>query len=142
MALAAAQVVDAVAARLNGLALTGTRVYTSRTWPLAEADLPAWRVVAADEQVKLAEMDGLNLHRLAIEARGVARAVEDLDDSLHALAAQALAALFVAPAPYRLELQGIERNMRQEGEAAVGQITLRLQASFYAYPHTPETITD
>jgi hypothetical protein len=52
MALAAAQVVDAVAARLVPVVLSGGRVYTSRLWPLTEAEIPAWRVTAEDEEVE------------------------------------------------------------------------------------------
>lgn len=140
MALAAAQVIDALAARLVPLAATGGRIYTSRAWPLAEADLPAWRVTAADEVVELAGVDGLNLHRLDVAAAATLRATANLDDAMHALAAGGLALLFAGPVPYGLQLIGIGRDLATEGEAAVGRITLRLQALFYAMPAQPETI--
>ena len=67
MALAAAQVIDALAARLVPLAATGGRVYTSRAWPLT--DLPAWRVTAEDEAVQQAAVEPWNQHDLFVNAR-------------------------------------------------------------------------
>jgi len=140
MALAAAQVIDALAARLVPLAATGGRVHTSRAWPLAESGLPAWRVTAADEVVEPASIDGINTHRLDVDAVATVRATADLDDAMHALAAGGLPLLFATPVPYGLQLIGIGRELSTEGEAAVGRITLRLQALFFVAPAQPETI--
>jgi len=143
MALAAAQVIDALVTRLIGATTAGSRVYPSRTWPLAEADLPAWRVVAGEEEaIDLAVIDAtrVNEHQLMVEARGYVRAVADLDDAMHALAEAALPALFANPVPYGLELRGIGRDMSTEGEAAVGVITLRLAARYFVAPTTPGAI--
>lgn len=138
MALAAAQVVDAVAARLAALAPAGG-VHTSRSWPLVT--LPAWRVYAQDEAVSDAMLNGINEHALELYADGLARATDDLDDVLNnTLAASALAALFAPPVPHQLQLIGISRLMAEEGEAAVGRITLRLRATCYVDPAAPETI--
>ena len=142
MALAPAQVVDAIAARLAPLPLTGGRVATSRAHPWAEAELPAWRVTAEGEDVNNAMLAGTNEHTLDVAVRGSARAVADLDDVLHALASQALAALFAAPAPYQLQLTGIRRQMATEGEASVGVITVLVRATFYVNPAAPETIIE
>jgi hypothetical protein len=141
MALAAAQVVDAVAARLAPMAATGGRVYTSRTWPLAEADLPAWRVTAEAEDVLMETLSGAEqTHTLSIAAQCSTRAVADLDDALHTLAAAGLTLLFAGVPPYRLVLDGIERELATEGEAAVGRVTLNLTAIFLTAPSAPETI--
>jgi len=141
MALAAAQVIDAIAARISGATSAGTRVYTSRAWPLGEDSLPAWRVVAGSEVVALVGLgDLLHEHHLDIEARAFVRAVADLDDAMHALALAALPAIFAAPVPYGLEHTGIEREMAAEGEAAVGVITLNLRAHFFTRPTAPQTI--
>ena len=141
MALAAAQVVDALAARVAPLAALGGRVKTSRTWPWSEAELPAARVFATQEDVEPVMLDGTNQHTLEVLVQITARASQDLDDSLHALAAGALPLLFAAPAPYALQLTAIERDLATEGEAAVGRISLVLRAVFCAAPTAPETIT-
>lgn len=140
MALAAAQVVDALAARLAAQAAVSGRVKTSRTWPWAEHELPALRVYAADEQVEAAQLDRVNLHRLDVDVQYTALAVEDLDDALHALAAGGLPLLFEEPVPYGLQLTAINRRLATEGEAAVGQITLQLSAMYFVAPAAPETI--
>ena len=140
MALAAATVVDAIAGLLVPMAATGGRVYTSRTWPLDEASLPAWRVTAEDEQVTRADVDGINQHDLTVSARAYAMATADLDDTLHALAASGMALMFAGIPPYMLQLQNIERQLATEGEAAVGVITLNVSAMYFVAPATPETI--
>ena len=141
MALAAAQVVDAIAARLVPMVATAGRVATSRMWPWSEAELPAWRVTAEDEAVEAVNLIGeLAEHTLDIEAACSARATADLDDALHALAASGLALLFAGTVPHGLELTGIGRDLQPQGEAAVGVITLRLRASYFVAPSAPEII--
>lgn len=152
MALAAAQVIDAIAARLTGLALAGDRVYTSRAWPLAEDSLPAWRVIAADEDVEPITIHGpaLEQHTLQVELHGFARTVSDLDDALHALAAQALTAIFSVSPPadlltdikpkLQITLRRIERTLTKEGEAALGLVLLTLRVIFRVKANTPEIL--
>lgn len=141
MALAAAQVVDAVAARLVPMAATAGRVYTSRLWPLAEADLPAWRVIAQDETVEmLTTADTEQQHELTIDAACYDRTTADLDDVLHGHAAAGLALLFAPPAPHHLRLVNILRDLATEGEASMGRITLRMAATYITAPSAPETI--
>lgn len=140
MTLAAQQVVDALAARLVPMAATGGRVATSRTWPWAEVELPAWRVTAEDEAVEEAATDPFNQHDLSISASASSRAVQDLDDTLHALAASGLTLLFAEPVPHSLRLTGIQRRLSTEGEAATGLVTLQLQCRYFVAPSAPETI--
>ena len=141
MALAAAQVVDAIAARLAPMVATAGRVYTSRAWPLAPADLPAWRVTADDESTTPDIVsDGTNRHELTVMATAYARATADLDDALHALAATGLALLFAPAVPYGLQLQRISRRMGGDSEDAMGAITLQLGCIYWVNPATPEVI--
>jgi hypothetical protein len=140
MTLAAAQVVDAVAARVAALPAYAGRVHTSRLWPLTEAELPAWRITAADEPVGPGGIDGFNEHALLIEARGYARATADLDDALHALAHDAQAAIFMHPVPHGVQLERIDRDTATEGEVAVGVLTLSLRATYHVAPDQPDLI--
>lgn len=141
MALASAQVIDALAARLGPVALSGGRVFTSRTWPLTEADLPAWRVVAQDEPVVRQYVGStVNEHTLTVDCVGVVRAVADLDYAMHALAAEGMTALFAEPVPFQLQLESIKREPSTEGECAVGTITVSLTARFAVDQTAPETL--
>jgi hypothetical protein len=138
--LAAAQVVDAIAGRLGPVVLSGGRVYTSRLHPLTEAELPAWRVTADAEDVDVSMIDGTNVHTLLIECTGYVQATIDVDDAMHALAAQGLTAALANPPLYASQLQGIEREVTTEGEARLGVIRLRIATQFFVRPEAPETI--
>lgn len=140
MALAAAQVVDALAARLVSVVATGGRVSTSRTWPLTEADLPAWRVQIGDEAVRAVTLDGLNEHTLSVDLQACALATADLDDVLNGLASAGLAALFSPTTPYELRHVGTGRRMQQQDQASLGVVTLSVEAVFHVYPAQPDTI--
>lgn len=142
MALAAAQVVDALAARIAAQPNLGAGgVKTSRAWPWSEDDLPACRIFASDESVEEVTIDaGTNQHTLQVDAQYSARAVADLDDTLHALAASGQALLLAGNPPHGAQLTGIVRELASEGEAAVGRITLQLRCTFFVVPSAPETI--
>jgi hypothetical protein len=149
MTLAAAQAIDAVASLINGATGMSGRVHTSRVWPLALSELPAWRVIAADEEV---DTLGVNFpaqqqHDLTIEAQAYTRATANLDDALHALAEVALGALFASVATARLSplrcamsLVGIRRDVIEEGEAALGRISLLLRVRFLTLSNAPANI--
>jgi DNA-binding phage protein len=152
MTLAAAQVIDAVAARITGLALAGTKVHTSRAWPLAESGLPAWRVYAPDEDVEpqTVHPNMYQGHNLQVELHGLTKVTRDLDDALHALAEEALTALFDLTPPadaltsiaskLQISLRRIERNFSTEGEAAVGRVVLTLRINFRTRASAPGTL--
>lgn len=138
MSLAAAQVVDALVARLA--TATGQPVITDRANPLAEAALPAWRVLIDAEDTELVDLSRVHRHQARIALRGSTRALPNLDDALNTMASAASAALFADPVPHDLRLDGIRREMAGDGEAAVGRITLFVTATFYVNPAAPEAL--
>lgn len=152
MTLAAAQIVDAVATRITGLALAGNRVFTSRAWPLADNGLPAGKVIAVDEDIEPATVHSpmLQQHRLQIELRGYVREVENIDDEMHALASEWLTALFDTTPPADalaalgtkivLTQRRIERDMQREGESNLALVTVTLRAEFRTFSNAPDTI--
>jgi hypothetical protein len=149
MALAAAQVVDALAARITGLALTGSRVHTSRAWPLKEADLPAWRVYGDEEEVDTTTVHypAFQEHALDIVLEGVTKAAANLDDALNALVLAALGAIFDTLAHATLGLTNVTlsllrivRGMATEGEATVGKVSVFIRARFHTMQNAPEVL--
>lgn len=151
MPLACARIVDAIAARLkgNGITPAGVRVYTSRAWPLADDQLPAWRVTAEDEVIEQANIQWphLNTHTLTVELEGIVRRVSDLDDGLHQMAETALRRLFsdreaahlgVLRAP--ITLSAIARRLGTLDEAAIGAVTITLTARFSTQADRPDTL--
>lgn len=139
MALAAAQVIDALAARLVPMVATGGRVYTSRAWPLTETQVPAWRVTAEDEDID-GSIGPANQHRLLVRASAYALALSNLDDALHALAASGLSLLFAPTVPHHLQLSRLRRRMDDSAEARLGAIDIFLTATFMVDPSQPETL--
>ena len=141
MALAAAQVIDAIAAKLVPVSITGGRVITDRVTPIAEDQMPAWRVIAGDEPFQPSTLDGIEQHQLTVDLRGICRAVAGLDDLMNALAAAALTAVHATPiTSVLLDTDGIARGMASEGESAVGVVTVRLRATFFTLKSAPETL--
>lgn len=141
MTLAAAQVIDALAGFLVPVSLTGGRVITDRMTPIADDQLPAWRVIAGDETVEPQTLDGVERHTLEVDLRGIARAAVGLDDALSALAAAGLTAVHGGSiAKVNISTIGIGRGMATENESAVGVITVRLQAIFFVIETAPEVI--
>ena len=141
MTIAATLAIDAIAARLAPVTLSGGRVFTDRAWPIDLAELPAWRVMAEDESVERQYVgNAVNQHELTVACEGIVRAVSQLDDSMHALAAAGMTAIFAEPVPYELQLTSIDRRMSSEGDAAVGLITVRLTARYAVNQAAPTVI--
>jgi hypothetical protein len=141
MALAASQVIDAIAAKLVPLGLSNGHVYTDRAWPVAESDVPYWLVTAESESVESADLGGdLNQHQLEVLCRGKVKAITGIDDAMHALASGGMALLFALPVPYHLQLTRIERSVQVGGESAIGEIAISIIATFFAKQSVPDTI--
>jgi hypothetical protein len=147
--LASAQAIDGVAALISSVTGMTGKVHTSRAWPLAESDLPAWRVLADDEEVTAQGVGfpAKQQHDLTVIAHGYARETADLDDALHGMGAAALTKLFasraattLSPLNCSVSLKRIERDLVNEGEAAMGRISLTLLVRFLTSNNAPETI--
>lgn len=150
MALAADQVIDAIAALLSGATDAGTSVHTNHPHPLPETALPAWRVDAEDEDEEI--VSGISYparqqHELTVNARGIVRDVDGMRAARGQMGIDALGALFasrnttrLAPLNCSMALARIRRDSTTEGEAAVGQITLALRVRFHTFNNAPETV--
>lgn len=111
----------AFVAAVNGLGLTGTRVYASRLYPLQADELPALRVYTPSETSD-AEAMGLyaipQQRRIRIVCECVAKAATGADDAADAICEQVEAALNASPtlggAVQRLTYQGYEQEMSAE----------------------------
>lgn len=153
MSLATAQVIDAVAARLRGGPLAGEDVFTSRAWPLTERNLPAWRVIASEENINPLTISAnpTQQHELQIVLDGYVMNEATVDTAMHALQLEALQRLFPA-APgtpdaldalmprLRLTLRRVERYMQTEGEATLGKVSITLLAAYRTRASAPESL--
>lgn len=151
MPLASAQVIDSVAARVAATALfAGARTCTDRGYPFDEAELPAARVLAGDEEfdVGTVHTPQIEIHDLDINAELRVTALSALDDAMHAAAAQVLTAMHAPAAVSARAALGIkafrtvriERRMDERGQAKVGAIDITFRARFATRSDAPETI--
>lgn len=138
MPLADAQIVDAIATRLAG---TATLITTKRLHPLAETDLPAWRVFPGDVAVTPGLGGDVEANELDVVCAGFVRAVDDVDDAMNNLASAGLAAIHaVQAANYSVTNIARRRRMAGEGEAAMAVIEIVLRATFHTAPAAPDVL--
>lgn len=151
MALASAQVIDKIASILAAAGTAaGSRVYTSRYWPLGTSDLPALRVYADDEIITRATNDypWAQQHELAAVVDGFVTASTDLDDAMHSLAEGVLGALFASQSTAQLSpLTGIDmvpasigRAVETQDGADVGRVRMGLAIQYHTAVNAPGTL--
>lgn len=150
MALASAQIIDAVVTRLSGNTAASTRVYAGRVHPLTVAELPAWRVFADEESIvqQTVHYPAVLEHALSVQCDGYVQANASLDDAMHDLAEDALIALYDSQAHLSLGFsnlsvnapQRIEREVVNEGQANLGRIGLSLLVRYRTAINDPATI--
>lgn len=151
MALASQQVVHAVASAITGAGVTpaGARVYTSRAHPIDVADVPCWRVLAADETIEPLTLDepALLQHTLSIDLQGYVKAAADVDEAMGDMAEAALEALLGDDADTSLGLgvqqllpTGISRDMAMGDQAALGRVAVQIEAVFQTRADAPGAI--
>ena len=143
MTLAAAQVIDALVARITGASTAmGARFYSDHPHPFDVSELPAGRAELAEEPAEAVMLSGsVHQHSGRVTVSLDVRATDDIDATLHALVAAVLAALFAAPIPYALEISGeITRTPVREGQADLMRAVIPLRALYFVASSAPETI--
>ena len=76
------QIRERIATTVSGLSTTGSRVYQSRIYPLATADLPGLLIYSISEDSEI-DMMGSGMNRnLSISIEGYVRSVTELDDKI------------------------------------------------------------
>jgi hypothetical protein len=134
------QVVTHHADRLSALPAWAGKVHLNHQQPFAVGELPAWRVEYVDELQPATMAGDMHAHRLRMVFHGVARDLDDLDGALSAMTGDALAALF-GSRQYGTEPDGdVVQTKAQEGEAAVGVVSIPVTAMFFTSATDPETI--
>ena len=93
------QIRSAIVARLTGLSTTGSRVYPSRIYPLADENLPCLAVYLDEEEIST-ESIGTNapLDRMAdLKIKVCAKSTSSLDATLDGILAEVETAIGTAP---------------------------------------------
>jgi hypothetical protein len=149
MSLPEQQIVEAISARLSGNTGAGTRVYSDRLWPLTEEKLPAWRIFALEEQVKVETIHWpvLQEHELMVGLQACAQAVSGIDATLNTLRLQALQCLFDTQGHSTLSLD-VQMELRGTGpmqpietaDRQIAQRTVQLSVRYRTHANQPEVI--
>lgn len=142
--LAAAQVRQLVAQRLQACALTAGRVHEGRYEPAAESELPCWFVAIEGENLQAEGISWPRLleHRLSLRADGFVASATALETQLDTLQLQGLQALFAEAPPFQLACIGTRRRVDDGDQQAarLGCLTLHLEAVFRGIEGQPETL--
>lgn len=145
--LAAAQVVDHVAQCTRDVAALLAATHTDRAWPLTLDELPAARVYAGDEDIAPVTVHELPLleHRLSVQAELRVQAVAAIDEAMHDLTSQFIAAVY-APArraqrtSFLLALSRIERSLEGDNQSRVGAVDVTFEARYRTRADQPDVI--
>lgn len=141
--LAAAQVRTAVAARLATAASVGGRVFAGRYHPVDPSELPCWVLRIEGELIERQGMGypTMQSHAITLQADGYVRSTAALEAAMDALQAEALTALFGGTAPpYELRCSEVRREVNNDADAAVGLVSLTLDATVLTLNNLPQVI--
>jgi Zn-dependent M28 family amino/carboxypeptidase len=143
------QIRAAVAAAVTGLATTGTRVFASRVYPVAEGELPCLLITTGDEQAETANLAWRSAQRreLGIEVVALAQAASGVENTLDTIAEEVETALYATQSAstlaglllHPLRLDGIEVDLDGDGQRPTGALTLRLTATYETDAGVPGT---
>jgi hypothetical protein len=141
------QLREAAALTLAGLDTTGARVFTSRVYPLERADLPGLLVRVAAGASETVEPQTVHSPRMLervmpLEVVGVARAVDDLDDTLDQIAKEVEVAL-ASPASVLaiakdIVLRSTTVEMVDGTEKPLGTVTLQYDINYFTHDNAPD----
>ena len=140
MQLAAAQVVEALAARVAPMPSLASPLQTTREDGVTPVDLPAAWLWGDDESAELASTEGIHQVQLDGVLRLIVADAEHLDDAMNTAAAEAMALLFAAPAPYGLEWTGTRRVPATRGAVRCGEISINWRATYHVDPAAPDVL--
>ena len=129
-----AQLRAVAAARVTGLATTGSRVHQTRMPPQHAGDLPCLLVFAGDETIISGAASGLQDRELQIVIRGMAMANANLDATLDQIALEVETAM---AAVGNFTLSRVETDIDDSLEKPAGMISLTYQTLYFTQAGNP-----
>jgi hypothetical protein len=136
---------QAVATRLTNLATTGTRVFISRVYPLAESKLPGILIYTPQES---SQVDSITKPRglargVNVVVEGVVESTGALDDDLDQIAVEVEQALGADPSLGGLvkdtRLSGTQIMHAGDGKKPVGAIRMTFEVIYRTPENNPTT---
>jgi len=139
------QIRDRVVTNLTGLSTTASRVYASRVYPMAAANLPGICVYAKSEEIETTTLTPprTQVRTLALVVEGYAAATSSLDDTLDAISLEVEEALAGDLTQNSLardtRVSGVEADYSDEGEQPVGVVQISVEIEYVAAENDLET---
>ena len=140
------QIREAAVTAVTGLATTGARVFKNRVYPLQDSELPALVIATNDEAIssETAPRPRSQQRELALVIEAVAKANDDLDDTLDQIAKEVEIALaangqaWLAGIAKWASLSQIEIELRGESEKVTGSARLTYLVTYMALETAPD----
>ena len=140
------QIRERVATTVTGLTTTGARVYQSRVYPMADANLPGLLVYSTSESSEPDVMTSGNrtlFRELEIVIEGYAKATSNLDDTLDLISDEIETAIAADRTVNSLArdatLASTAITLIGEGEKPLGVVTLTYRVTYRNAMNAPDT---
>lgn len=136
------QLRESVASAVTGLALTGSRVFQSRVYPVQTTDLPCLVISTDGEDVEYLTIrsPSQQVREVIVRIEATARANTDLDDTLDAICQQVEIAIAGASLIAKsVQLSGTRIEINVLGDQPIGQATLIYRMKVYTLSNEPQT---
>lgn len=142
------QIRSAVATICTGLAATGSRVFVTRQYPLASAELPGLCIYTIDEssEPEIMRAPRRLVRQLSIVIEGYARGTGDIEAALDTIAAQVETAIGTDPTlggkVRRVHVAQTETMQQVDGEQPIGVVRLTFSAEYATAENAPEALAN
>lgn len=138
------QLRDQIAAVLNGLTTTGSKVFKSRAYPIQEIDLPCLLVKTENERVDYLTINppAQQERNITVTVEAVARANSNLDDMLDKICKEVEIAIENAVTISKdIQLAGTNIDTSVVGSQPVGMATMIYRMKVYTLSNAPDVVS-
>lgn len=138
------QIRERVATTLTGLTTTGSRVYQSRVYPMAETNMPGILIYSTSEDSEIDVMGSTGtLNRLLnLTVEGYVKSTTEFDDKIDDICKEIETAMAGDQTVNGLAknsfLAGTEINYSGEGEQPIGVVTLNYVVQYRTATNAPD----
>ena len=137
------QVREEIASIVTGLTTTGNRVFTSRTYPIQETDLPCLLVKTENERVEYQTINqpAQQEREITVVIDAIAKANSDLDDTLDEICKEVETIIdSVAAVSKNIQLAGTNIDTNVVGNQPVGMATMIYRMRVFTLSNAPDVV--
>lgn len=127
---------DDVITELTGLTTTGTNVFDTRIFPLAQTDLPCLVVYTQNETSEYGNLTSLE-REVQLVVRGIARATANVEDTLDLIAEEVETAITGGSSAKDLYLSSTATEFENDGDNQFGSIEMIFLVLYHTAANTP-----